>query len=115
MFHLSDQGRKDLAEISRIEFTGTINTIYSFPNLTAPASSYLGWATLATGNANQGIEIHDRLAHMGGLSGTVTTAQGALSLVTTNPGADRLGDANYSDVQWFLEVYTALGATAVNG
>lgn len=95
--------------------TSALTGAVSFPNQTAPASSYLGWATLATGNANQGIEIHDRLAHMGGLSGTVTTAQGALSLVTTNPGADRLGDANYSDVQWFLEVYTALGATAVNG
>ena len=51
---------------------------------------------------------------MGGLSGTVTTSQGALSLVTNSPGADRLGDANYSDVQWWLEVYTALGATGVN-
>ena len=27
---------------------------------------------------------------------------------------DRLGDANYSDVQWWLEIYTALGATGVN-
>ena len=94
--------------------TSALTGAVSFPNQTAPASSYLGWATLATGNANQGIEIHDRLAHMGGLSGTVTTAQGALSLVTTNPGADRIGDANYSDVQWFLEIYTALGATGVN-
>ena len=40
--------------------------------------------------------------------------QGALSLVTSSPGADRLGDANYSDVQWWLEIYTALGATGVN-
>lgn len=85
-----------------------------FTNQTAPATSYIAWlATLASNNASN-LEIHDRLAHMGGLSGTVTTAQGALSLVTTDPGADRRGDANYSDVQWWLEIYTALGATGVN-
>lgn len=95
--------------------TSALTGAIGFANQTAPASNYLDWLWLAFSNANSSVEIHDRLAHMGGLSGTVTTAQGALSLVTTNPGADRLGDANYSDVQWFLEVYTALGATAVNG
>jgi hypothetical protein len=85
-----------------------------FTNQTAPATSYIAWlATQASNNASN-LEIHDRLAHMGGLSGIVTTAQGALSLVTTDPGADRRGDANYSDVQWWLEIYTALGATGVN-
>ncbi len=85
-----------------------------FTNQTAPATSYIAWlATQASNNASN-LEIHDRLAHMGGLSGTVTTAQGALSLVTTDPGAARRGDANYSDVQWWLEIYTALGATGVN-
>jgi hypothetical protein len=87
---------------------------FGFTNQTAPATSYLGWLTANFGNANSNLEIHDRLAHMGGLSGTVTAAQGALSLITTDPGADRRGDANYSDVQWWLEVYTALGATGVN-
>jgi len=87
---------------------------FGFTNQTAPTSSYIAWlATQASNNATN-LEIHDRIAHMGGLSGTVTTAQGALSLVTTDPGADRLGDANYSDVQWWLEIYTALGATGVN-
>lgn len=85
-----------------------------FANQTAPATSYLAWLALLNGNTQATIEIHDRLAHMGGLSGTVTTAQGALSLVTTDPGADRRGDANYSDVQWWLEIHTALGATGVN-
>ena len=85
-----------------------------FANQTAPATSYLAWLVVSTQTAGSAIEIHDRLAHMGGLSGTVTTAQGALSLVTTDPGADRRGDANYSDVQWWLEIYTDLGATGVN-
>ena len=87
---------------------------FGFTNQTAPATSYIAWlATLASNNATN-LEIHDRLAHMGGLSGTVTTSQGALSLVTSDPGADRRGDANYSDVQWWLEIYTALGSTGVN-
>ncbi len=87
---------------------------FGFTNQTGPATSYIAWlAALASNNATN-LEIHDRLAHMSGLSGTVTTSQGALSLVTSSPGADRLGDANYSDVQWWLEIYTALGATGVN-
>lgn len=90
--------------------TGTFN----FANQTAPATSYLAWLATQAGNNVTNLEIHDRLAHMSGLSGTVTTAQGALSLVTTNPGADRIGATDYSDVQWWLEVYTALGATGVN-
>lgn len=87
---------------------------FSFTNQTGPATSYLAWLAVQHSLSASNLEIHDRLAHMGGLSGTVTTAQGALSLVTTDPGADRLGDTNYSDVQWWLEVYTALGASVVN-
>lgn len=92
--------------------TGAIN----FANQTAPATSYLAWLSLICANAAQTIEIHDRLAHMGGLSGTVTTAQ-TVSLDLSagqNPGAERRGDANYSDVQFWLEWYTATGATGVN-
>lgn len=85
-----------------------------FANQTAPATSYIAWLAVQFGNSAGNLEIHDRLAHMGGLSGTVTTSQGALSLVTNNPGAARLGDSNYSDVQWWLEVYSPLGATGVN-
>lgn len=85
-----------------------------FTNQTAPATSYISWLAPQASNNATNLEIHDRLAHMGGLSGIVTTSQGALSLVTNSPGAARLGDSNYSDVQWWLEVYTALGATGVN-
>jgi hypothetical protein len=85
-----------------------------FANQTGPATSYLAWLSLLFGNSASNLEIHDRLAHMSGLSGTVTTSQGALSLVTSDPGAARRGDANYSDVQWWLEVYSPLGSTGVN-
>src|SRR5574343_187794 len=94
--------------------TSATTGAFGFANQTAPATSYIAWLATQAGNSATNLEIHDRLAHMGGLSGTVITSQGALSLSTTSPGADRLGDANYSDVQWWLEIYTALGATGVN-
>ena len=86
-----------------------------FDNQTAPATSYLAYHTLLCGTANTNLEIHDRLAHMGGLNGTLLTAQTVgLDLATLAVPAGRLGDANYSDVMWFLEWYTATGATASN-
>jgi hypothetical protein len=50
---------------------------------------------------------------MGGLSGTVTTAQTVNVDVVTASGNSRC-NANGSDVVWFIEVYTDMGATAVN-
>lgn len=70
-----------------------------------------GSTSVPAQNGAARFEIHDRLAHMGGLSGTVTTSQGALSLVTTDPGADRIGPSNYSEVHWWLEMYSAIGTT----
>ena len=92
--------------------TKALTGAVGFTNQVAPATSYLAHAFVACGNAATTIEVHDRIAHMGGLSGTVATAQTAgVSLATTS--ADRIGDANYSDIQWWLEWYTATGATAV--
>lgn len=86
-----------------------------FDNQTAPATSYLAYHTLLCSVANTNLEIHDRLAHMGGLNGTLLTAQTVgIDLSTIGVSAARLGDPNYSDVMWFLEWYTATGATASN-
>jgi len=89
----------------------------NFTQQTAPATSYLAWLNLNSSNATQTAEIHDRLMHMGGLNGTLTTAQTVnldlnANLATSNLAA-RIGDSNYSDVQWWMEWYTATGATAV--
>ncbi len=88
-----------------------------FSQQTSPATSYGSYMEVATSNSAMTVEIHDRLAHMGGLSGTVTTAQTvSLDLSTlgaTNNISNRIGDTNYSDVQWWLEWYTATGTTAV--
>lgn len=99
--------------------TKALTGAIGFDNQTGPATSYVGWHTLLCATANTNLEIHDRLAHMGGLNGTLLTAQTVgVDLSTINAGgavpAARLGDSNYSDVQWFLEWYTATGATASN-
>lgn len=90
----------------------------NFTQQTAPATSYLGWAAAATSNSAMTVEIHDRLAHMGGLSGTVTTAQTVNVDLNALSGSDnlaaRIGDSNFSDVQWWVEWYTDTGATGVN-
>jgi hypothetical protein len=90
--------------------TSALTGCIGFANQTAPITSYYAYQTLTTGNAATSVEIHDRLAHVAGLSGIVTTAQGALTLAGLS--AARLGDTNYSDVLWWLEWYADTGATA---
>lgn len=90
---------------------------FVIPQQTAPVKSYLGFLEAASSNSVMTIELHDRLMHMGGLSGTSAVAQTVnLDLdanLATDDLADRIGDSDYSDVQWWLEWYTATGSTAV--
>ena len=85
-----------------------------FSQQTAPAKSYLAYLEATSSNSAMTLEVHDRLMHMGGLNGTLTTAQ-AVGLefngVTADNMAERIGDADYSDIQWWLEWYTDTGAT----
>lgn len=87
-----------------------------FANQTLPVKSNLGHLFLASSNGLMNWEIHDRIAHMGGLVLNVTTAQTltGMDLTTLAPAAGRLGEADYSDCQWWLEVYADGGATASN-
>lgn len=87
-----------------------------FAQQTAPSTSYLAILDAALSAANT-LEVHDRLCHMGGLNGTLTTAQPVAmdlgALLATNNLSARIGDSNYSDVQWWLEWYANTGSTAV--
>lgn len=89
----------------------------NFAQQTAPATSYGAWSNAVCSNSAVTIEIHDRLMHMGGLVGNVATAQTANLDVSANLATSdldaRKGDANYSDIQWWLEWYTDTGSTAV--
>ena len=89
-----------------------------FTQQTAPATSYLAIMESLCTNAGTTLEIHDRLMHMGGLNGTLLTTQTVnldlfASLASDNLDA-RKGDANFSDVQWWMEWYADTGATASN-
>lgn len=87
-----------------------------FTQQVAPATSYGAYLEAVFSNNAMTLEIHDRLMHMGGLNGTLTTAQTVgidFNGITANNMVERIGDANYSDIQWWLEWYTATGTTAV--
>ena len=96
--------------------TTALTGAMGFAQQTAPATSYGAYMEVVTSNSAMTVEIHDRIAHMGGLNGTLTTAQTVgidlSTLLSTSNVGFRIGDANYSDVQWWLEWYTATGATA---
>ena len=90
---------------------------FNFSQQSAPNTSYVGYLEVVCQNNAVTLEVHDRLMHMGGLNGTLTTAQAVnldLNGVTADNMANRIGDANYSDVQWWLEWYTDTGATVVS-
>jgi len=98
--------------------TNALTGACNFNQQSSPATSYAALFYAVCSNAAMTVEMHDRLMHMGGLSGTVITAQTvgidiSANLATSNIDA-RKGDANYSDIQWWLEWYTATGSTAVN-
>lgn len=86
---------------------------FQYAQQTAPATSYIGYLEAVCSNSAVTLELHDRLIHRGGLVGNVVTAQTAgvdLNGVTADNMAERIGDVNFSDVQWFLEWYTDTGA-----
>lgn len=95
----------------------TLAGAMGFTQQVAPATSYGAWANAVCSNSAMTLEIHDRLMHMGGLNGTLTTAQTVNLDVNANLASGnidkRKGDSNFSDIQWWLEWYTATGATAV--
>lgn len=54
---------------------------------------------------------YERLAHMGGLNGTLATAQ----TVNLDPAsAIAAGRASQLEIEWFVEIYTDIGTTAAN-
>ena len=84
---------------------------YSYP--VGGNTLYVARAALAASVVG-GAELHDRLGHMAGLSGTLTTAQ-AVGLDLTGAASNlaaRRGNADFGDVRWWLEWYAATGTTA---
>lgn len=71
------------------------------------------YADLRLSVANQPLVICDRLGHMAGLSGLLTTTQTVGATLTT-PAADGRCEANGGDVDWWVEFYVNGGATVTN-
>ena len=87
-----------------------------FTQQTAPSTTYATYLYMTGSNVNVSMELHDRLMHMGGLSGASTSSQNVnldlnANLANSNLSA-RKGDANFSDVQWWMEWYADTGGTA---
>ena len=101
------------AAVCNNALTGALN----FAQQTSPATTYGTWANAMCSNNATTLEIHDRLMHMGGLSGTSTGSQTVNLDLNANLASNNLdarkGDANFSDVQWWMEWYTDTGGTAV--
>jgi len=90
----------------------------AFNNQTSPVTSYFGYISVTNSN-NSGMSLfmRDRIAHQAGLVLNVTTSQTTnlpIDLQTLAPPATRVGAANYSDIEWFLDIYGDGGATASN-
>lgn len=97
--------------------TNALTGAAQFNQQTAPMESYIGQFAVLASNSAMSWEIHDRIAHMGGLVLNVTTSQTTnlpLDLEALSAPSDRVGDSNFGDVQAWLEVYADGGATASN-
>jgi hypothetical protein len=86
-----------------------------FNNPGAGGLTYFGRVSFSATSAGSA-ELHDRMAHMGGLLGNVTTAQTVgidlNALGGTDNIAQRKGRSDYGSAQWWFEWYTLTGNTA---
>ena len=82
-----------------------------YTNPTSPALGYLAQVEVVASNAET-IAIYDRLSHMGGLNGTLTTAQ-TVSCTLPSTRGGTLANGYSEGTEWFMECYTATGATSV--
>lgn len=85
---------------------------WDFSSPTSGKSTYIGRMTMLGSNAATDFQIHDRLAHMGGLVGNTTSSQTVNLDVSSLTG--RVGRSDYSEVQWWFEWYGTTGGSVVN-
>lgn len=90
--------------------TDSLTGTFVLPTKIPGATIYAGAYTF-TPAVIQGVIVYDRLGHMGGLSGTVITAQ-TVNLSVSSLAGTRC-NTDYNNVEWFLEWYTSTGSTAV--
>lgn len=90
--------------------TRTMLGAFGFPDATVGSNRLIFMSV--HGQVRRNYILTDRLAHMGGLSGTTTSSQTVgvdVSSLTT-----RIGASDYSEVEWWLEWYTGSGGSSVS-
>lgn len=112
------EGGSPAAGVAPTTWATCTNTLLGAYNPNAvtksPATARLLYGEIKQANAGQTKYLVDRIGHMGGMSGTVTTAQSTGATGNTAAWAGTRCASDYSDVLWFLEWYSATGSTAVN-
>ena len=97
--------------------TDTTLGAIKFTQQTGPSKSYLSILEGLCTNNSTTLELHDRIMHNGGLNGTLATPQNVVADVHANLPlfniAERIGNADYSDLTWWIEWYIDTGSTAV--
>jgi hypothetical protein len=83
----------------------TVGALARFTNPTAGETLRLQKFDAISFNTTSALTMYDRVSHMGGLSGNITTLQ------NVNTAAIDRGDLDGIGVIGFLECYTAMGAT----
>ena len=82
-----------------------------YANPVSPSLTYLGYFTYLNQNTTSSsycfLFLKDRLSHMGGLSGTSVSVQAVGLSVPPN----RMAQNDLTNIEWFVECYTDLGAT----
>lgn len=101
-----------------VVLNNTTTGALSFMQQTSPRQSYLAELIASCSAAGTTIEIHDRLAHCAGLTAnapaTINITGFDFSTLTGSNLTARIGDANYSDISWWMQWYTNTGADPAN-
>lgn len=86
----------------------------AFPQATGSDKNFIEQAIATVVSNVVNVVLFDRLGHMGGLVGNVTTSQ-TVNLDISGSGSNlaaRRGKADYSDVNWYIECFANPGTTA---
>lgn len=104
-------GQGAIPGAAEIPTKATTGALRNFASPTGGAKTYLARLLLMCSISSADFQIHDRIGQMGGLNGTLTTAQ----TVNLDPSAEtaRIGASDFADLQWWLEIYTDIGTTQV--
>lgn len=87
----------------------TSGALLNFANPASGNARYVAQASLALSIVGATVYVVDRLAHMGGLNATLTTAQTVGIDVNSLKGTRAKTDL--TDVTWWMEIYTDIGTT----